>query len=119
MIDGRKKACCVCNSSPRASLARILDETSQAASKTSWGLFYAIGAGKTLLIFGANVSNAFAEAPPPKQGFYIFPDKAFIEWWTMHKKFPPLPPGAFIPVLSVMQVLDMCLPLSHHDVVMA
>jgi hypothetical protein len=29
--------------------------------------------------------NAFTEAPPPKQGFYICPDRAFNEWWTQHK----------------------------------
>ncbi len=49
------------------------------------------------------MSNAFAEAPPPKQGFHIFLDKAFIEWWTIHKKFPPLLAGAIIPMLSAMQ----------------
>jgi hypothetical protein len=43
---------------------------------SSW-LFYAIAVVENLLIFGANVSNAFAEAPSPKQGFYIYPDEAF------------------------------------------
>jgi hypothetical protein len=54
-------------------------------------------------MYGADVSNAFAEAPPPKQGFYIRPDKAFREWWTLHKKRPPLPPGYVIPIQSAMQ----------------
>jgi hypothetical protein len=103
-IEGRKKACCVCDGSPRAGQARTLDETNaNCIDQTSLRLFYVIAAGKNLLIFGANVSNTSAEAPPPKQGFYIFPDKAFIEWWTMHKKFSPLPAKAVIPVLSAMQ----------------
>jgi hypothetical protein len=42
-------------------------------------MFYAIAAAENLLIYGANVSNAFAEAPPPKQGFYIYLDCAFNE----------------------------------------
>jgi hypothetical protein len=54
-------------------------------------------------VFGADVSNAFAKAPPPKQGFYIRPDKAFNEWWVKHKKQTPIPSGHVIPVLSAMQ----------------
>ena len=103
-LDGRKKARCVCDGSPRAGQARILDETyANCVDQTSSRLFYAISAAENLLIFGADVSNAFAEAPPPKQGFYIYPDRAFIEWWETHKRFPPLAPGAVIPVLSAMQ----------------
>ena len=55
------------------------------------------------MVFGADVSNTFAEAPPPKKGFYIYPDRAFHEWWTNHLKRPPLDPDQVIPVLSAMQ----------------
>jgi hypothetical protein len=48
-------------------------------------------------------TNAFAEAPPPKQGFFIRPDRAFNEWWTQHKNRPPLEQGYVIPILSAMQ----------------
>ncbi len=58
---------------------------------------------RIFLTIGSDVSNAFAEAPPPKQGFYIRPDKAFHEWWTIHKKRPPIPHGHMIPILSAMQ----------------
>jgi hypothetical protein len=58
---------------------------------------------ENLIIFGADVSNAFAEAPPPKQGFYIRPDKAFCNWWVNHKKRDPIPHGAMIPILLAMQ----------------
>ncbi len=71
--------------------------------QTSSRIFYAASFVKNLIIFGADVSNAFAEAPPPKQGFYICPDKAFLDWWTQHKQRPPIPPGFVIPVLSAMQ----------------
>jgi hypothetical protein len=39
-----------------------------------------------LLVFGADVSNAFAEALPPKQPFYIKPEKSFCEWWVLKLK---------------------------------
>ena len=66
-------------------------------------MFYAIAAAENLLVYGADVSNAFAEAPPPKQGFYIYPDRAFNEWWVRHLHRPPLDPGQVIPILSAKQ----------------
>ena len=54
-------------------------------------------------MFGADVSNAFAEAPPPKQPFFIRPDRAFHEWWVKHLKRDKIPDGHMIPVLSAMQ----------------
>ena len=84
--------------------AQILDETyANCVDQTSSRLFYAIAAAENLLIYGADVSNAFAEAPPPKQGFYIYPDTAFRDWWVNHRKQPPLEPGMVIPILSAMQ----------------
>jgi hypothetical protein len=56
-----------------------------------------------MLIFGVDVSYAFAEAPLPKQPFFIWPDKAFHEWWINHLKNDPIPPGHIIPILSAMQ----------------
>jgi hypothetical protein len=54
-----------------------------------------------LLVFGA--SNAFAEAPAPKQPFHIRPDKAFHDWWVNHHNKDPIPPGYIVPVLKAMQ----------------
>ncbi len=103
-VDGRKKACCVCNGSTRYGQVQILAETyANCVNQTSIQMFYAIAATKNLLIYGADVSNALAEAPPPKQGFFIHPDHAFNEWWTQHKNRPPIPPGHIIPILSAMQ----------------
>ena len=103
-VDNRKKARCVCDGSTRSGSDQVLDETyANCVDQTSSRLFYAIAAAENLLIFGADVSNAFAEAPPPKQGFYIRPDRAFHEWWVNHKKRPPIPAGQVIPILSAMQ----------------
>jgi hypothetical protein len=61
-------------------LVQVLDETyANCIDQTSLRLFYAIAAAENLLVFGADVSNAFAKAPPPKQGFYVRPDRAFNE----------------------------------------
>ncbi len=103
-LDGRKKARCVCDGSTRSGLVQVLDKTyANCIDQTSLRLFYAVAAAENLLVFGADVSNAFAEVPPPKQGFYIRPDKAFNEWWVKHKKRTPIPSGHVIPVLSAMQ----------------
>ena len=89
--DGRKKARCACDGSTRSGHVQILDETyANCVDQTSARLFYAVAAGKNMLIYGSDVSNAFAEAPPPKQVFYVQPDKAFHDWWTIHKKSPPI-----------------------------
>jgi hypothetical protein len=103
-VDGRKKARCVCDGSTWSGKVLVLAETyANCVDQTSAQMFYAIAAAENLLIYGADVSNAFAEAPPPKQGFYIRPDRAFNDWWVQHKNRPPIPPGHFIPVLSAMQ----------------
>ncbi len=103
-VDGRKKARCTCDGSTRGGQVRVLDYTyANSPDHTCSRIFYGISAAENFLIYGANVSNAFAESPPPKQGFYIHPDAAFHTWWTIHKGRPPIPPGHVIPILSAMQ----------------
>ena len=103
VADGRKKARLTCDGSTRAGQVRILDETyANCVDQTSSRLFYALAAAENKLIFGSDVSNAFAEAAAPKQGFYIRPDKAFQDWWVS-KGRPSIPEGYVIPVLSAMQ----------------
>ncbi len=71
-LDGRKKARFACDGLPQSGQARILDETyANCVDQTSSRLFYAIAVAENLLVYGVDVSNAFAEAPPPQQGFYI------------------------------------------------
>ena len=102
--DGQKKARCACDGSTMSGHVQILDETyANCVEQTSARLFYAVTAGENMLVFGADVSNAFSRAPPPKQGFYIHPDRAFHEWWTPHKQQPPLPHDHVIPINSAMQ----------------
>jgi hypothetical protein len=56
-----------------------------------------------MLVYGADVSNAFAKAPAPKQGFFIYPDWAFKDWWVNKKGKPPITNGHVILVLGAMQ----------------
>jgi hypothetical protein len=103
-VDLQKKACWACDGSPRLGQAKILDKTyANCVDQTSARLFYAIAAAENLMVYGADVSNAYAEAPPPKQGFYIHPDRAFHDWWMNHKKRSPIKSGEVIPILSTMQ----------------
>jgi len=102
-LDGRKKARCTCDGSTRAGQVRILDHTfANSIEQTGSRIFYAIAAAENLLVFGADVSNAFGEAPPPKQGFFIKPDKPFRDWYLARYN-KAIPEGWVIPVLAAMQ----------------
>jgi hypothetical protein len=77
-LDVCKKAHCVCNGSSCLGQVQVLDCTyANCINRTGSGIFYAISATENMLVYGADVSNAFAEAPAPKQGFFIYPDWAF------------------------------------------
>jgi hypothetical protein len=85
-LDSRKKACCVCDELTRSGSVKVLDKVyANCVNQTSSHFFYAVAAAKNLLVYGSNVCNAFAETPPPKQGFYIQPKTAFTELWENHK----------------------------------
>jgi hypothetical protein len=104
VLNRRKKAHCTCEGSTYSGMVCILDKTyANFMEQTSSHLFYAIAAAENLLIYEADVSNAFAEAPPPKQGFFIQLDCDFHEWWMIHLKCPPILDGHVVPVLSAMQ----------------
>jgi hypothetical protein len=103
-VDGRKKIRCVCDGSTHSGKVLVLAKTyTNCVKQTSACLFYAVAAAANLLVFGANVSNAFAEVPPPKQPFFIKPDRAFHEWWVQHLQRNLISDGHMIPVLSAMQ----------------
>jgi hypothetical protein len=82
--------------------AGILNLASHPSPTYASRQFYGIAAAENLLVYGADVGNAFVEAPPPKQGAHIQPDHAFVEWWNA-RGFPSLLPGQVIPVMRAMQ----------------
>ena len=102
-LDKRKKARCTCDGSTRGGQVRVLDHTyANCVDHTSSRIFYAVSAMENLLIYSADVTNAFGEAAPPQQGFYIRPDTAFRAWWK-HRRGHGLLPNQTVPVLRAMQ----------------
>jgi hypothetical protein len=48
-------------------------------------------------------ATPFAEAPPPKEPFYMVTDDQFYNWWDNCLGNPPLPQGYVIPILRNLQ----------------
>jgi len=66
-LDQRKKARCACDGLTRAGQVRVLDHTYVGCiDHTSSRLFYAQSAVEDMLVYGADVTNAFGGMPPPK-----------------------------------------------------
>lgn len=101
--DGRKKARCVCNGAPSRSGSVTLGHT-YAGSLEQCGnrIFWAAAALKNMVVYGADASNAFAEAPPPKAPLYVTVDQQYREWWAS-KSRKPIPKGYVLPVRRALQ----------------
>ncbi len=54
-------------------------------------LFWALAAHLGLTVIGADIANAFAEAPPPEAPLYMYIDDAYREWWEHHLHLDPIP----------------------------
>jgi hypothetical protein len=92
--DSRLKARAVCDGSPRGRRnAKIGHTFANSLAQNGERLFWALAAKKGLIVTGADVSNAFAEAPAPGDQFYILPDDIFRDWWVNHKGREPFSPG--------------------------
>jgi hypothetical protein len=90
--DGTRKSRMVCNGSPRQKGTITLGHTyANSLEAASERLFWAITAQENLIAVGADVSNAFAEAPPPKAPLYMYIDDTYRKWWTEHLGQPPIP----------------------------
>jgi hypothetical protein len=91
-LDGTKKSRMVCDGNPAMRQHLNIGHTyANSLDSASERLFWAIVAKEGLIATGADVSNAFAEAPPPKEPLYMYIDAAFREWWTDHLGRPPIP----------------------------
>ena len=79
---GRKKARCVANGNPQQKGSVTLANTYAACLEQAGArIFWATCAVKNKRIYGADMSNAFAEAPPPKAPLYLKVDIAYKNWW--------------------------------------
>jgi len=91
-VCSTKKSRMVCNGSPHQKGTVTIGHTyANALDAASERLFWAIVAGENLIAVGADVSNAFAEAPGPKAPLYMYIDDTFRQWWTKHKGYAPIP----------------------------
>jgi hypothetical protein len=92
--DNRLKARCVVNRSKHARKATQVGHTfANSLGQDSERLFWALAAKLGMLVIGADVSNAFAEAPTTDSELYIQPDDIFCDWWVNHTKREPIPAG--------------------------
>ncbi len=98
--DGTKKARCVCNGSPKMKGTVTLGDTyAGSLEQTGSRIFWAATAINNFITIGADVSNAFAEAPPPKAPLYVSIDQPYRDWYK--KKYPNKPPLSDSHVLPV------------------
>ena len=78
---GRKKACCVANVNPNMKGSVTLANTYAACLEQAGArIFWATCALKNKLVFGADMSNSFAEAPPPKAPLYLKVETVYKNW---------------------------------------
>lgn len=102
---GTKKARCVCNGSPKMKGTVTLGDTyAGSLEQTGSRIFWAATAMNNFITIGADASNAFAEAPPPKAPLYVNIDAPFCEWYkTKYPDKPKIPRGFVLPVQGALQ----------------
>lgn len=101
--DGTKKARCVCNGAPSKKGSVTLGATYAASlEQTGARIFWAAAALSNFRVYGADVSNAFAEAPPPKAPLFVTIDTQYHEW-NAAKGRPPIPKDHVLPVQGALQ----------------
>ena len=102
---GTKKARCCCNGSPKMKGTVTLGETyAGSLDQTGSRIFWAATAINNFITIGADASNAFAEAPPPKEPLYVTIDQQYREWYqTRYPNEPPIPKGYVLPVKGALQ----------------
>ena len=102
--EQKKKARATCNGGKKYGKAVTVAETyATCVEQPACRLYWSITASECLFAMGADAGNAFAEAPPATEVFYIRIDDQFREWWTEHMKRPPIPPGYVLPVNHALQ----------------
>ena len=114
--DGTKKARCVCNGNPRRKGTVTLAHTFAACLEQPGArVFWASAAIPGMIVVGADASNAFAEAPPPKAPLYVVVDQQFREWWASLGN-DDIPLGWVLPVqhaLNIKQEVNLQ-PTTHE-----
>ena len=101
--DGTLKARCVCNGQPSNKNTVIFGYTyAKALDQVGAKIFWSAVALKNMTVRGADASNAFAEADPPKVPLYVRIDQQFREWWRS-KGRGEIPLNYVLPVKRALQ----------------
>lgn len=101
--DGTKKARQVVDGSPgRKGTVTIGHTYASSLDQNGSRIFWATAAMKNLKVYGADVSNAFAEAPPPKAPLYVTIDDQFREWYKERKGIT-IPKDYVLPIKRAIQ----------------
>jgi hypothetical protein len=100
---GTRKARMVCDRSSRQGTITLGHTFANSLDAASERLFWAVVANKGLTTYGADVSNAFTEAPPPIHPLYMRIDEAFCDWWENCLQRPPIPPNHTVIVQNAIQ----------------
>jgi hypothetical protein len=82
----------VCGGSPQQGAIKLVHTHANSVDPVSEPLFCALAAHLGFAVCGADISNAFAEAPPPKAPLYMCIDDTYREWWEYHLQLDPFPP---------------------------
>jgi hypothetical protein len=103
--DGIKpKARGTCNGGKRYGKAVTLAHTyATCVEQPGARIFWSLSALHGMTALGADAGNAFAEAPPPVQPFYMAIDDQFRTWWTESMGNEPIPEGYVLPVKHALQ----------------
>ena len=103
-LEDVEKSRGTCNGGTRFGKVVTLAETYaacivQPANRLTWSLIAALN----YVGLGCDVSNAFAEAPAPKEPLYMVVDDQVRDWWENCLGKPPIPQGWVIPILKNLQ----------------
>jgi hypothetical protein len=100
----KRKAWATCNGGKKYGKAVTVAETyATCVEQPACKVYWAMTAQLCLIAMGADAGNAFAEAPPATEPFYMRIDDQFREWWTECQGRPPIPPGYVLPVNHALQ----------------
>ena len=100
--DGTKKARCVCNGAPCKGTVILGHIYAGSLDQTGAQIFWAAAAMRILKVYGADISNAFAEAPPLVAPLYIRVDKQYRDWYR-EKGYGEIPEGHVLRVKRALQ----------------
>jgi hypothetical protein len=103
--DGVKpKARGTCNGGKRYGKAVTLAHTyASCVEQPGARIFWSLAALHGMTVLGADAGNAFAEAPPPIQPFYMAIDEQYKDWWTESCGNDRIPEGFVLPVKHALQ----------------